>query len=69
MAIIYKYSSRKVLGFFDTDGEGITESGDPYLSSYPDNHYNGSVCPIVITHLLGRYFNACNAIENKNRMC
>ena len=26
------------------------------------------VCPDFLPHLLGRHFNACNAIENKNRM-
>ena len=64
----YKYSSRKVLGFIATEGAGSTEPGDPYLSLFPDIYSNVSVLPVVCPHLLGRYFNACNAIYNHNRM-
>ena len=58
----------KVLGFIATEGSGSTEPGDPYLSRFPAIYSNVSVRPVVRTHLLGRYFNACNAIENHNRM-
>ena len=57
----YKCNSRKILGFITTEGGVITEPGDPYLSCLP-------VCPVVNPHLLGRYFNACNTIDNHNRM-
>ena len=43
MAIGYKYNSRKVLGFIATEGDGSTEPGDPYLSSFPDIYSNFSV--------------------------
>ena len=66
--IRYKYNSRKVLGFVTTEGSGSTEPGDPYLSRYSENYSNFSVNPIVHPHLLYRYLNACNAIENHNRM-
>ena len=68
LSIGYKYNSRKVLGFVATEGAGSTEQGDPYLSFFPDIYSNVSVRPIVSPHLLGRYFNACNAIENHNSM-
>ena len=68
MAIGYKYNSRKVLGFIATEGAGSTEPGDPYLSRFPDIYYNVPVRPVVRPHFLGRYFNACNAIDNQNRM-
>ena len=68
LAIGYKYNSRKVLGFIATEGAGSTEPGDPYLSRFPDIYSNVSVRPVVRPHLLGRYFNACNAIDNHNRM-
>ena len=68
LAIGYKYNSRKVLGFIATEGAGSTEPGDPYLSSFPDIYSNVSVRPVVHPHLLVRYFNACNAIDNHNRM-
>ena len=32
----YKYNSRKVLGFIATEGYGITETGDNYLSHFPN---------------------------------
>ena len=64
----YKYSYRMVLWFIDTDGYGSTESGDPYLSCFTEIYSNVSVHPIVCPHLIGRYFNACNKIDNKNGM-
>ena len=65
--IRYKYNSRKALGFIATEGAVSTEPGDPYLSCLPDIYSNVSVSPVVRTHLLGRYFNACNSIENHNK--
>ena len=62
LAIGYKYNSRKVLGFIATEGAGITEPVDPYLSRLPDIYSHVSVRPVVHTHLLGRYLNACNEI-------
>ena len=67
LTIGYKYNYRKVLGFIATEGSGSTEPGDPYLSPFPDIYSNVSVRPVVRPHLLGRYFNACNAIYNHNR--
>ena len=68
MAIGYKYNSRKVLGFISTEGSVSTESGDPYLSRFPDIYSNFSVCPVVHPHLIGRYLNSCNEIDSHNRM-
>ena len=64
----YKYNYRKIVGFIATKGAGSTEPGDPYLSRFPDIYSNVSVRPVVFPHLLGRYFNACNEIDNRNRM-
>ena len=58
----------KVLGFIATEGAGSTEPGDPYLSRFPHIYSNVSVFPVVHTHLPGKYFNACNAIYNHNRI-
>ena len=66
MEIGYKYNSRKVLGFIDTEGARSTEPGDTYLSHFLDIYSNFSVRPVVHPLLLGSYFNACNAIYNKN---
>ena len=68
LAIGQNYNSRKVIGFIATEGAGSTGPGDPYLSRFPDIYSNVSVRPVVCPHLLGRYFNACNAIDNQNRM-
>ena len=68
LAIGYKYSSRKILGFIDTKGGRSTEPGDPYLFRFPDIYSNVSVRPVVRPHFLGRCFNACNSIDTHNRM-
>ena len=58
----------KFLGFIATEGSVSTEPVDTCLSCLTEIYSNVSVCPVVHTHLLGSYFNACNVIENKNRM-
>ena len=68
LAIEYNHNYRKVLRFIATEGSVSTELVDPYLSRFPDIYSNVSVRPVVRPHLLDRYFNACNAIYNHNRM-
>ena len=68
MVIGYMYNSRKVLGFISNEGDGSTEPGDPYLSRFPYIFSDVSVCPVFRPQFLGRYFNACNATDNQNRM-
>ena len=68
MAIRYKYNSREVLGVINAERGRITEPGDPYLSCFSDNYSNVSIRPDVLPPMIGRYFNACNKIKNKNRM-
>ena len=68
MAIGYKCNSRKVLGYIATKGGVSTESGDPYSSHFPKIYYNVSVIPVVCPHVIVRYFNDCNSIDNHNMM-
>ena len=49
-------------------GGGSSEPGDSYLSRFPEIYSNVSVHLVVCHHLLDRYFNACNTIDNHNRM-
>ena len=63
-----KYNSKEVLGFIDTEGAVSTEPVHTYLSHFPDIYSNVSVHPVVRLHLLDRYFNDCNVIDNRNRM-
>ena len=58
MAIGYKYNSRNVLGFIDTEGYGSTEPCDPYLYCFPDIYCSFYLCPVVCPSFLGRYFDA-----------
>ena len=64
MAIGYKYRYQKILGFIDMEGGGSTVPGIPYLSNCPDDSYNVSICPVIFSHFIGRYFSACNSIDN-----
>ena len=68
LAIGYRYNFSKVLGFIADEGAGSTEPGDTYLSPFPDIYSNVYVWPVVCTHFLVGYFNACNGIDNHNRM-
>ena len=64
----YKYKYQKFLGFIASEGDGIIDPDDTYLSRFPDTYYNVSICPTVCTCILVRYSNACNSIENHNKM-
>ena len=68
LATGYKYNSSKVLAFIATQGVVSTGPCDPYLSRFPEIHYNVSVFSVVHHHLLVNYFNACNALDNQNRI-
>ena len=68
MSIGYKYKYRSFLGFIANEGYGSTKPGYPYLSRFPKICYNVSIFPVVLTNLLGRYFNACAVIVNHDRM-
>ena len=68
LAIGCRYDSRKVLVFIATEGDGSTEPGDPYLYRFPEIYSNVSVFPVFYPHLLGIYFNDCNAKDNHNRI-
>ena len=57
-----------VLGFIANEVSGRTEPGDTYLSHFPEIVSNVSVCPVVRPHLIGKYINVCNAIDNQNRI-
>ena len=57
-----------VLGFIVTEGSGSTEPGDSYLSCFLDIFSNVSVQPVVLPHLIGRYFSTYNVIDNQNIM-
>ena len=46
----------------------ILEPGDPHLYHFPEIYSIVSVSPVVRPHFLGKYLNACNEIDNHNRM-
>ena len=46
IAIGYKYNARKVLSFIVTDNVGITKTGTPYLSKYPDQFTDVDIRPV-----------------------
>ena len=48
IAIGYKYNARKVLSFIVTENAGITKTGIPYLSKYPDQLTNVSISPVAL---------------------
>ena len=55
MSIGYKCRYQKVLEFIATDGGGSTETGVSYLSCYPENISNVSICSVFFPCLFDRY--------------
>ena len=66
--VVYKYNSRNILVFIATEGYGSAEPGVSYLFCVPDSYSNIYIFHGVFTPFICRYFNACNTIENHNRM-
>ena len=56
LVIGYRYNFRKVLSFFATESAGRTKLGIPYLSKYPDQFYNVSICPVAHPLLMSKFF-------------
>ena len=56
IAIGYKYNARKVLYFIVTDNSGSTKTGIPYLSKYPDQFTNVSICPVARPLVMSIFF-------------
>ena len=56
IAIGYKYNARKVISFIVTDNAGITKTGIPYLSKYPDQFTNVSICPVARPLVMSQKF-------------
>ena len=68
MNIGYKCNYSKVIGFIATKGAESTDPGDSYLSCLLEIYSNVSVRRVFIPHLLVRYLNNCNEIDNHNMM-
>ena len=56
LSIGYKYNSWKVLLFVSTAGSWSTTLGIPYLSRYPDQFSNVSICPVACLLLVSKFF-------------
>ena len=67
MDIRYKYHSWNILWFINNEGYGSTTRLSLFIS-FPEKYYNVFIHPFVNPHVLGRYFNVCNAIYNHNIM-
>ena len=57
-----------MLRFISTEGDISTDPGDPYLYYFLESCYAVSILPVLGITTIGIYFNACNAIDNRNRM-
>ena len=67
IAIGYKYNAQKVLSFIVTDNTGITKNGIPYLSKYPDQFTNASICPVARPVVMSRKKSAVNEVDSHNK--
>ena len=56
IAIGDKYNARKVLFFIVTENVGITKTGIPYLSKYPDQFTNVSIFPVASPIVMSKTF-------------
>ena len=67
IAIGYKYNVRKVIYFIVTDNAGSTQTGLPYLSKYPDQFTNSSICPISRPFVMSKNISAVNEVDSNKK--
>ena len=65
--ISYKYNVRKVLYFIVTENSGKKNTGIPYLSKYPDQFTNDSICPVTHTLVMSKQKSAINEVDSNNK--
>ena len=58
----FKYNTRKVLSFILKNNEGSTQSGPPYLSEYPYQVSNFSICPVACRLVMYKFFGYVNDV-------
>ena len=61
----YKYNARKVIYFIVTDNAGITNTGIPYLSQYPEQFTNFSIRPVARPLVMSKK-SAVNEVDYHN---
>ena len=66
ISIGYKYNARKVLSFIVTDNAGITNTGIPYLSKYPDQFTNVAIRPVARPLVMSKK-SAVNEVDSHNK--
>ena len=49
-------------------GGFITDTGDLYLILFPDTYYNDFIWPVVITNIIFKHLNPCNAMDQNNKI-
>ena len=54
--IRYKYNVQKVIYFILTDNTGITKTGIPYFSKYPDQFTNFAIHPVACPLVMSIFF-------------
>ena len=54
ISIGYNYNAQKVLSLIVTDNAGSTKTGITYLSKYPDQFTNVSICPVARTLVMSK---------------
>ena len=57
-----------LLRYISTEGGSSTYPGCGHLSHFPNTYFNFYIRPVVCTHILCRYFNFCNTIDQHNTM-
>ena len=63
----YKYNSWNIISFVAIEGAGITTLGILYLSKYPDQFYNVSICPVARSLPMYKLFGSFNDMDSHKK--
>ena len=67
IVIGYKYNARKVLSFIVMDNAGITKTGIPYLSKYPNQFTTVDIRPVARPLVMSKKKYALNEVDYHNK--
>ena len=64
MDIVLNYNALKVLYFLFIDNTGITKDDIPYISKYPDQFDNFSICLVACPLVMYKLFGFVNEVNS-----
>ena len=67
ISIGHNYNYQKFISFINTEDSDNKKASIPYLSNYPDQFYNVSVCHVSLSLIVSNLFGSFNEVDSHNK--